>query len=417
MPKPKIEDIIIKKGKKKRDFFDEPIKRVRKNRDNDLFKKMKKGKIIFGLVVLFLVVVLSAKTVGFFAKAIIQITLHQEVVSIDTLVKSGKTAFFDVPFETMEIKVTKENSTQATGVKNIATKASGTIVVYNSFSSKSQKLIATTRFEAPDGKIYRIKKSIIVPGAKIIDGEVQPSSIEAVVYADKPGEEYNKELTDFTIPGFKGGPRYEKFYARSKTTMAGGFSGEVPVVSDSDFNNLKNSLEASIRTALLEKAVEKKPEGFLLYSGAIQITFSENEAQNSTDLISTNPEFKIKETGTLYAVLIPENILSKILVGKYLGEDMLGKVKINNLEKLDFDLISLDKEKQSMVFKLSGNANFVWILDEAKLKEALIASPERLEEVFKNYPAIDHASIVFSPSWWRFFPEKESKIRIEEIVN
>ncbi|MBU1178881.1 hypothetical protein KKB69_00880 [Patescibacteria group bacterium] len=407
MARQKIQDIIIKNKKS-------PIVQ---NVKEKLGGRFGRGKFVFGLALFFFLAVLSIKAIDLFAKTIIRVALHQETKSIDVVLRSGEGASFDLPFETMELQITEEKSIKATGVKTIASKASGDILIYNAFSSASQKLVANTRFETPEGKIYRIKKSIIVPGAKIENGQVAPSSIQATIYADQPGEEYNIDLSDFTIPGLEGGPRYEKFYGRSVTSMLGGFEGEVPVISDDDMINLKKSLEDSIGGQLFQRAKQQLPPGFLLYDGAAKIIFSENQAQNNSELGLKNPQFTLKEAGSFSAVLISEKNLSEVLVKKYLGEDLKGKVEVANLKDLNFELINLDTDKKTMVFKLKGEAKFTWLIDEEKLKEALTASPKNMEDVFKAYPAIDHAAVVFSPSWWRFFPDKTSKIKIERVLD
>ena len=88
--------------------------------------------------------------------------------------------------------------------KEVISKASGYIEIYNAYGAASQKLVAQTRFETKEGKIFRIQNSIIVPGAKMISGSLTPSSIRAKVVADSAGEEYNIGSSYFTIPGFKG---------------------------------------------------------------------------------------------------------------------------------------------------------------------------------------------------------------------
>lgn len=362
-------------------------------------------------MILLLVLVLGAKVLNAFSRAIIQVTLHQETKSIDTILKAGQSSLADLGLETIELKVTKQKTAQASGVEIVKDKASGTIVIYNTFSSQPQTLIENTRFETSDGKIYRINKKITVPGAIISGGETEAGSIEAVVYADKSGDEYNIGLSDFTIPGFKGGPRYEKFYARSKTPMTGGFEGERPVVKDGDFNSLKNLLEAEITTELMDEVSKQVPEEFLMYEEASSISFKINQKVNQ-DIANSN-EFTLEETGTLFAYLLSEENLSKALAKKYLGEDMQQKVKVKNLSTLNFDLISENQLKNIISFKLSGEAIFIWVIDEEDLKEALVASSEDFENVFSSYPAIDNASILFKPSWWRFFPNTESRIRVE----
>jgi len=188
MSKSRIQDIVTKKSR------ENPGAGVRPEyRQNQI--RTGKGKVAFGIIVFLLAITLSVKVIDVFAKATIQVVLHKETINVDTILKSGKMDKADLPLEIMQLDMTERKTAKATGVENVEKKASGRIVVYNEFSSAPQKLIATTRFETPDGKIYRIKDAVTVPGA---------GSVEATVYADQPGEEYNIDLTDFTIPGFKG---------------------------------------------------------------------------------------------------------------------------------------------------------------------------------------------------------------------
>ena len=62
-------------------------------------------------------------------------------------------------------------------------KAQGTLTIYNAYSSAPQTLVATTRFVTPDGKIFRLTNEVTVPGAKITNGQIVPSSINAPIAA------------------------------------------------------------------------------------------------------------------------------------------------------------------------------------------------------------------------------------------
>lgn len=114
-------------------------------------------------------------------------------------------------------------SREATG-KDLgsAAKAVGTITISNAFSEASQPLVATTRFETADGKLYRLVDGVTVPGARVEDGKTTSGKIEARVIADQAGAKYNLASGTFSIPGFKGGPKYEKITAEVKMAFAGG---------------------------------------------------------------------------------------------------------------------------------------------------------------------------------------------------
>jgi hypothetical protein len=377
-------------------------------------KRISKAKIIFAALFFVFFVVLGVNIVRIFAKAVVEITPHQKQIKLDLVLNGGISKNAVVPIEIMELKDAKEESVKATGKKQVKIKASGKIVVFNEFSSSPQVLIANTRFEAPGGEIYRIDKRITIPGAKVENGRMVPGSMETIVYADKPGEKYNIGLVDFTIPGFKGGPRYEKFYARSKTPLSGGFEGEKTFITESDFALKKTELEKNIKSELLAKIKASKPEEFLFYPNAFKINFIEDEANPKPGDLGES--FTLKETGKMVVFLVSKKSLSDYLVEKYLGGDYKNRVDVVNLDRLKFELIDYKKDDQVIQFRLFGEGNFVWLIDKDELKRALLASPFKdLKNVFSADPAIDAAKIVFKPSWWKFFPKTGSKIEIKVV--
>src|SRR5262249_21252828 len=101
----------------------------------------------------------------------------------------------------------------ASGVKNVSDKATGAITIYNAYSSAPQGLAATTRFQTPDGLIFRLLHNALVPGAEIKDGKIIPASVQANIVAEAPGPKYNVgPVPHLSIPGFSGSPKYNGFY-------------------------------------------------------------------------------------------------------------------------------------------------------------------------------------------------------------
>ena len=78
-------------------------------------------------------------------------------------------------FEIMRLSAEESDLVTATGISSSGQKAGGKITVYNNYSNAPQKLIINTRFQTSDGKIYRIREPIVIPGMGVK---------EATVYAD-----------------------------------------------------------------------------------------------------------------------------------------------------------------------------------------------------------------------------------------
>ncbi len=369
-----------------------------------------KLKIIAGLAGFGLIIFIAILFLNKMASIDVEVTLHQEFSEVSAIfnasVDPGKN---ELPLEVMRLTHEESGSAEPTGVKEIARKAEGKIMVYNAYSSEPQPLVKNTRFETSDGKIYRIEKSITIPGTKVVEGKIAAGEIEAAVYADKPGEEYNIGLTDFTIPGLKGSAKYEKIYGRSKTEIKGGFVGQAPVLNESDISGLKNSLREKIKDYLLKSAANPKPEEFMLYNDAKKITFEENK--NTPKPGDQSDLLEMEEKGTFYGFLLKKSDISAALAEKYMNSEIAPLVTLANPEELELELKNYTENSAS--FLLKGKAVFIWKIDANKIKSELAAGKDDPNSVFGRFsPAIDKARITYKPSWWPFIPKDISRIHI-----
>ena len=203
----------------------------------------------------------------FFARIRVVVTPRQEFVEVSSALRASASSSRDIALEVISLEDSIELEREVTSVKSVEEKARGQVVIYNAFSSEPQPLVASTRLEAPNGNIYRITSPVTVPGAKTENGKLVPQGIEVAVFADKPGEAYNLSLSDFSIPGFKGTSKFEKFYGRSKTEITGGVSGERKVVSDQDVKALVSEAQENLRARLGERARKDLPAGVFFLEG------------------------------------------------------------------------------------------------------------------------------------------------------
>jgi len=400
MPRKIIKDIFLR-NKEERPLVEELE-----------MEKTKKSRFIFKLIISFLILILLG-AFGYVAlnrvsTAAINISPYKETLAIDSRLRARANATTDgLSFEIMQLNAEESGLITATGITSGGQKASGKITVYNNYGSAPQKLIANTRFQTSDGKVYRIKGAISVPGMGVL---------EATVYADQAGEEYNIGPADFTLPGLKGGARFEKVFAKSKSAMSGGSSGNIRVVKKEDIDSVRASINEKIKNRLTEMFSKQKPEGYVLFDDAVKIEYIENSDNPKVgDSSGRAMTFKVKGSATGY--LFKKDALSKALTDDNAGD--LKKVPKNdpilveNIESLDFSLISADAKNKEITVRLKGNADFVWTVDTAKLLEEMLNYKGKdYTSVFQNYPAIAKASIVQSPKWWPRFPKDKSKIKI-----
>lgn len=320
----------------------------------------------------------------------------------------------ELAYQVMTLTEEGSRTIPATGTEKVETRASGKIVIFNAYSNTSQKLITNTRFESPDGLIYRIDRSIFVPGQTTKDGEVIPGSIEVTVYADFPGEEYNIDLVDFTIPGLKNDARDGKIFARSKTAMTGGFSGNVPTASESDLNQARTVLQSELRERLLEEVDAQKPEPFVVYPESHFFTFEQLPlVEESADSVI------VREKATLHTVMFDIKDLSRYIAQETVADYDGNTVVIDNIENIEVSFVNKDTlapaEDESISVTMAGTPHISWTYDADKLREDLAGKPKSdIEKILSLHPGIDTAEIVIRPFWKKFFPERLARIKVRE---
>ena len=316
------------------------------------------------------------------------------------------------------VKLSKDKGLEvsASGEKEVSRKASGMIVIYNNASTETQRLVENTRFETPNGLVYRIPAAIVIPGRKTVSGVTQPGSIETIVYADEAGEKYNIGLTDFTLPGLKGSARFSTIYARSKTEMSGGFVGMEKVVQSQDELRVKAQLETVLRDELAVETKAQVPEDFILLPALSSVTF---EDLPQTEAPSQD-RVMINRRANLFGVMFKKSDLSNHLASKKITLALGESVDILALDSLSFsftdarpaDLLISDKIR----FSVTGQTRTVWQTDEVALKTDLIGKHKReLSSILNNYPTIVSATATIRPFWKSSFPKDSAEISIKQL--
>jgi len=340
----------------------------------------------------------------------------------DVVLNENLSATLDVgeealPFDEIVISGEENKMVQTTQQKEVAVQATGVIVIYNAYSSASQILAINTRLEGSNGKIYKTKKALVVPG---MNGKT-PGSVEAEIYASIAGEEYNSDPLDFTILGFKGTARYSKFYGRSKDQITGGFKGKAPLISDADKLTATNDLKKSLQTKLYQKATGQIPSGFILFKDAVFLNLDDINIDNAAAKDNMLP---LTLKGTLYGFLFNEEKLTQKIAEDNISGFDGSPVYLSNIADLIFsfpdeDNISLTNnlaDVKNINFNLSGATKIIWKIDENKLTGDLLGKAKKdFKQIFAQYPDIDLAALSISPFWKMSIPDKAKDIKV--IVN
>ena len=297
----------------------------------------------------------------------------------------------------------------ASSKKIIQEKAKGKVVIYNAFSSSPQTLVATTRLLTPDGKLFRLVNDMLVPGAQIVDGRIVPSSIEATVVADKAGEAFNVDsVAKFTIPGLKGTPKYDAFYAESKTPITGGFVGEVIYPSDSDIAKAKSELNKKIEEALIAGLRTQIPREFKMLNGAYKITYGKPTVNTNAD---SDGNFIVFNESKAEVIVFKESDLQAMLAGRVQSETG-PDFGIKTFE-LSYGEARADFDRDVLSFPIKFKSIIARKIDPQDLKKKLSNKSEAdLKALLFALPGLDSAQISLWPFWVQKAPSNPDKIII-----
>lgn len=295
--------------------------------------------------------------------------------------------------------------------KKFNEKASGTIVVYNAYSKDPQVLIVGTRFATPEGLIFKSTARVVVPG-RTTD---RPGSIDVPVTADEAGPKYNIGLTDFTIPGFAGGPKFEKFYGRSKTEMKGGATGEGKVVGKEEADMLLGQLEGGMKNELKQKFESSIPKEYIIFPSKFEYT----TAARITDPSVGSPAEKFfgEVRGEARTLAVDPATYSDTLAEVLFKEKYRqGAVVVHKSSSIAFKNVTFDYTAGNVTAVLEGKVVFEWVLDVNDFKRKVMEVPDAAslsETFFKSFPAVSRVEAVFTPRFWRKIPQNEKRLTIE----
>ena len=368
-------------------------------------------KILIPILILVPIVLFVASfTVPGSAKVLI--TPQKEDLSLQIVV-TGSMNISAVDFSSNKIPGQKFNETKdisesfkATGRKEVAQKAYGEITIYNT-SSSAQSLVATTRFESPEGFIFRIPQTIIIPPANASSGsEVVPGSAKSKVIADKAGAEYNIGPSRFTIPGFDGTARFSQFYATSDSSMKGGIIGPSSVVTEQDFASAQVSLSAKLKDEITNSLKNKVGELELVY---VDVNLGEPKSDVEAGTAADNFNISISWDASAIAYKIDD--LFAVINHNKLSNSNSEVVKESfKIEYLNNNL-SENKEELTFTAKVSGQS--VKKINAEKIKADIKGLGQYdAEQYFKKLDAAEKVRIVLFPFWTRVIPDNQDKINI-----
>lgn len=299
--------------------------------------------------------------------------------------------------------------------REVEYRSEGSITLFNDYSEEPQKLIEGTRLESTSGKIFLTKEDVILPGK---NGN-ESGRIEVPVQAERGGEEYNIDSTDFSIPFFKElgiEAKYKNIYGISSKRMEGGKIQQEPYLSEEKKEalvlGLRQELEEYLQKSLLKEKTEKVylvEKSFVLETEEPRISFSQEEGQATLSL-----------SGRISGLAVGENNLKKYLIENEFDYPEKEKIKIYFLSE---PVLSLDKTpadirignyNASYQVHVSVDLNVQRFVDKDLFIE--MSQGEKVDILYKNLAENERVgafNIKIRPFWRKKIPSNKENIRLE----
>ena len=264
-------------------------------------------------------------------------------VNADEIDLSYKT----IPAQVFESSKVLYEEFQSTG--KILKKAEGIIRLYNSYSTKSETWREGTRFVSSEGKLFKSKDKIVVPGAELKDGKIVPRYVDVPVIAAEAGEEYNIEPTHFSIYVFRGTPRYTKFYGESLNPITGG--GDSLQVTEQDLELAEETLVEKTKSASENDLGGKIPDDQIFLEDILETEILEKFSLTKAGDEAKEFNFKVKAKSK--TLLFKEKDIKDYIEQLVLSQDSSEKSFYEESLKIDYTTQTIDFDSGKALVSLN----------------------------------------------------------------
>lgn len=366
------------------------------------------------ILAIVLIVILGGLALFALRKTTVTVIPRSHVVTFDqtsqfTAYPAATAATGTLAYTLVTSSLQDSQTVDASGTQDVETKAQGTITVYNDYSASPVKLIATTRFETPDGLIFRVPDAIVIPGKT---GST-PGQVTVTVFADQTGQQYNiGPVSRFTVPGLQSTPAmYSNIYAQSTASTTGGFSGQQAAIDPTTLANTVASLRSELAQEAETAASAQTSSSSIVLPGLIELTY-----QDLPQTPAANGSVQVNEEAQIQTPIFDENSLAQAIAAE-VGEDTQGE-PLSIVEGQGFAAQGIDEASTTLgtdplQFQLSGTATLVWQVDAGALAQALAGHDQNaFDTITAGFPAIQSANARIEPFWNTSFPTDPSGIDI-----
>ena len=377
--------------------------------DNE--NRKSRSKVIWGVAV-FCVAVLAIIIVSKFATSTVSIVASKKPISVSmdlNLSHSGTTTNsidYDVLTMSLSDNLPLAAISTATGTAALGTKATGSVTIYNNYSTNSQILIKNTRLESPDGKIFFLTDKVTVPGQTTAKGVTTPGAATAKIVAEKDGTAYNIGIKDFTFPGLKSSSKYKTVYAKAKTSIDGGSAPRSKVVVDP---KTLNTLHIKLLENANKQVDAQKSDEYIVIPGGTQESI---QVEGTSTAVLNISVLLLKKTDLAIQIQTTKN-LDINLSAENSSDIIIDTTSLNLTLPQDLKLATLAGSNQIKA-SLAGTTTITSNLESDTLKKELAGlNYDAAQKLLKNKIGVEAVNLEIWPWWVKTVPANPNRINIK----
>lgn len=326
-------------------------------------------------------------------------------IRVTTTAPARDSAELAIPGTLVEKEVSGSAMAPATGTKNIGTKASGFVYIYN-FSKTTLILKKDTTTLTANGRKYFFAQDVgnIRPTALLglTEQEVDPSSLIAPVpvVAENPGGAYNLPTkARIEIQNEVFGARPGTLYATvAEDGLRGGSDKEVKVITEADIQNGYKSL--------IDQLV--KQENVPAEASDITILEQSTKGKAGTEAGEFEVSVKVKIRALTYKQSDVEDVITARLT-RLLPQNKVLLTGASSRLQTQFSGVDLDAGTGTLKSHFEGQV--VYRLDESEIKMKIRGkTATEIKELLLSRPEIESVEVKFYPFWVKKAPKYAKKI-------
>lgn len=353
---------------------------------------------------------LTAVVVGLVAyvvlsKATVVVLSKQEAANVDFIVDiAGTPTAGEVQGSVQQAEDSLSQEFETASIVKIDAPAEGRVRITSTLY-RPQTLIATTRLQAPDGAIFRLRNQVVVPAN---------GSVEADVYADAVGAAGNIGSTTFVIPGLSDDAR-RFFTAQTVADFTGGVRDQ-RMLTKQVVEEAVAKLEARLHASLAEELrAQAAAEGL----GTDKKEFIDYEiVRKTTDVPIGEERAKFNLTlGIRATAVFYDGATFDLRVRQQITEHLPYGRALLNIEQ---ETMTVEVEKVDMV---AGRANLhvtakgttVLSRDTPALRKdkLLGVTVDAAKKYLERIDGVSSASVTVRPFWIGRLPNVADHITVE----